>query len=252
MKIDRSLFLILTSALATGACFVEHDHSPPPPAPPPPPPPAQPKLARIILRPEHPAPPRPRPHPFPLPPLHFPGANVTPVAPPAPPIPGPTPGPTPPPAPVVAPDGGAAPAACLDESAAAVPACQLQPLDPSCASNTFPSQRCQTYIADFDPKVAAAAVGCMNKLTGKQLCDSSQAYACGNESLQQACNDPTTAQLCQVAATPCKVGAEDCVVMLSGLNSAGQTAVAQCVAQGCSAGLYSCIEGLNAGASAKH
>jgi hypothetical protein len=41
--------------------------------------------------------------------------------------------------------------------------------------------------------------------------------------------------------------------MLSGLNSAGQDAVAQCVAGGCSGGgLYSCIEGLGATTSAKH
>jgi hypothetical protein len=251
MKIDRTLFLVLTGALAatTGACIVEHDHTPPPPAPPPPPPPpaVHPKPILLGFR---PPPPKPRPHPFPLPPLHFPGVNVQPSPGPSPAPPAPTPAAT---------DGGAAPPqptpanACLDQGSVPVPACQLQPLGASCTGSTFPAQRCQTYSQDFDPKVAAAAVGCMNKLTSQQLCDSSQVYACGNEALQQACNDPTTTQLCQIAATPCKVGAEDCVVMLSGLNNNGQDIVAQCVAQGCGngAGLYSCIEGMGA-TSTKH
>jgi hypothetical protein len=132
-----------------------------------------------------------------------------------------------------------------------VPACTA-----TCASNAFVAQRCATYAANFDPKVGAAAITCMNGLTGASACDSSQAYGCGKTALSQACPDPNTVtQLCQIAATPCKVAANDCVTMISGLNPTGQDAVAQCVAKGCSAGLYSCIEGLTAGsasASSKH
>jgi hypothetical protein len=112
------------------------------------------------------------------------------------------------------------------------------------------AQRCQSYATDLDPKVAAAAVTCMNGLSGAAACDSSQAYNCGKTALAQACPDQTLAQLCQIAATPCKVAQGDCVNMLSGLNSPGQDAVAQCIAKGCGGGLYSCIEGLAPSTSA--
>jgi hypothetical protein len=114
------------------------------------------------------------------------------------------------------------------------------------------AQRCATYAADFDPKVAASAISCMNGLKGAAACDSTQAYGCGKNALMQACADTSTVgQICQIAATPCSVSASDCATMLSGLNSTGQDAVAQCVAKGCQGGLYSCIEGLSA-SSAGH
>lgn len=155
----------------------------------------------------------------------------TPVAPPGP-APSPSPTPTPPaPAPT---------AACLDSGATTLPACSA-----TCSSNAFIAQRCATYAANFDPKVGAAAITCMNGLSGAAACDSGQAYNCGKTALSQACPDTSTvSQLCQIAATPCHVAQNDCVTMISGLNPAGQDAVASCVAKGCSAGLYSCIEGL--------
>ncbi|MGH7271904.1 MAG: hypothetical protein ACREJ3_15855, partial [Polyangiaceae bacterium] len=63
--------------------------------------------------------------------------------------------------------------------------------------------------------------------------------------LGQACADQAVAQICQIAATPCKTSAGDCAVMLSGLNSQGQQMVAECVAQGCTLGLFACIDALH-------
>jgi hypothetical protein len=124
--------------------------------------------------------------------------------------------------------------------------------DSSCAPFPFPQQRCQTYKTYFDPKVAAAAISCQIALTPKQVCDASQSYGCGKTALAQACADPTVAQLCQIAVTSCKTSATDCSAMLSGLNAQGQQAVAQCVAQGCQNGLYSCIEGLTSSSESTH
>jgi hypothetical protein len=117
--------------------------------------------------------------------------------------------------------------------------------DTSCAPFPFPQQRCATYKSNFAPKVAASAVSCMAALSSKQVCDGSQAYNCGKAALAQACPDPTVGQLCAIAATSCKSTAADCTALLSGLNDQGKQQVAQCVAQGCQAGLYSCIEGLH-------
>ncbi len=245
MKIDRSRFLVLTGALSMAACIVE-EHRPAAPPPPPPPPPAH-----AAATPTPAAPARNGGHNIilhaPAPPGQ-PAANNTPPTPvihvPTQPSNGPTPVTPPPPAPTPS------PAACLDSGAATVPPCTI-----SCASNPFMAQRCQVYSTDFDPKVGTAAVQCMNALTGAAACDSTQAYGCGKTALNQACADNNTvAQLCQIATGPCKVAQNDCVTMISGLNSNGQDAVAQCVAKGCTSGLYSCIEGLtpNATASATH
>ena len=242
MKIERALFLALTGTISAGCYVVER------PRPTPPPPPQQTVAATAAPRPVtplvpaapgHAATPAAPAHPIPhLDPIR-PGPGVLPV----PPAPGPTPTTPIPPPPAPQPT----PSACLDSSAATVPACTS-----TCSSNPFVAQRCATYAADFDSKVATQAIGCMNALTGASACDSMQAYNCGKIALNKACSDPTVAQLCQIAATPCKVAQPDCVTMLSGLNSTGQDAVAQCVAKGCQAGLYSCIEGLTSSTEGGH
>jgi hypothetical protein len=84
----------------------------------------------------------------------------------------------------------------------------------------------------------------MTALTPKQVCDTTQPLACAKAALAQACPDPTLVQLCQIAAVPCKSAPADCASLLSGLNAQGQQAVAQCVAQGCQAGLAGCIDAL--------
>ncbi|MDP9035712.1 MAG: hypothetical protein M3O50_12980, partial [Myxococcota bacterium] len=71
-----------------------------------------------------------------------------------------------------------------------------------------------------------------------------QVSSCGRTALAQACPDSSVAQLCGIAATACKSSAADCTAMISGLNDSGKQRVAQCVAQGCTAGLASCVDAL--------
>lgn len=227
MKIDRTRFLVLTGALSAAACVASCtvvNHPANPPTPPPAPPhavgPATPGGAVVMHQPGTPG--AAAEHPGPHSPIVFRMPAL---------------GPFPSPAP--------SPSACLDSGATTAPSCVV-----SCTSNPFMAQRCAVYASHFDPKVAAAAVACMNGLTGAAACDSMQAYNCGKNALTQACPDPTVDQLCQIASTPCKIAQNDCITMVSGLSSPGQDAVATCISQGCSAGLYSCIEGLSATSSA--
>jgi hypothetical protein len=106
------------------------------------------------------------------------------------------------------------------------------------------SMRCAAYAVNFEPKVAAAAVSCMNGLKAQSGCDMVAANNCARNALAEACANASVTQLCQTASGTCKVNSHDCVTMLSGLNAKGQAAVAQCVNSGCANGLYSCIEGL--------
>jgi hypothetical protein len=120
----------------------------------------------------------------------------------------------------------------------------MQPLDPTCAPSKTAQMKCAAYKTYFTPRVGAAAVACMIALSSKQACDALQTDNCGKSALVQACPDASVAQLCAVAASSCKSAAAECTSMLSGLNDQGKQLVAQCVAQGCTAGLYGCIQGL--------
>jgi hypothetical protein len=226
MRIERSFFLALTGTLA-GACHIYVDEQPGRTAAAPPPPAAN-QSTPAPAAPGAPAPPppaAPKPPPRTVPPLHFGGGGAAPAGstPPSPPAP-----------------------ACLDANNVTVPDCAtVKPPDATCAPFPFPQQRCTTYKTYFDPKVAAQAISCMAALSGKQVCDATQTYGCGKAALTQACPDPTLGQLCNIAATACKSTPAECTSLLSGLNDQGKQLVAQCVAQGCQAGLYSCVEGLH-------
>ncbi len=233
MKVDRSLFLLLTGALA-GGCHVYIDEPPSRTARPPAPPP------QAHAAPAAP-PPSAAPPPAAPPPTKPPVQQA--VAPHLPPLRGV----------VVAPanSGGNAPPAspaaptCLDSNAATVPDCAtMKAPDTTCAPFPFPQQECSTYKTYFDPKVAAQAISCMASLSSKQVCDATQTYGCGKAALAQACPDAALAQLCSIATTACKSTQADCMSLLSGLNDHGQQQVAACIAQGCQSGLYSCVEGL--------
>ncbi|HLK37055.1 MAG TPA: hypothetical protein VKU41_09925 [Polyangiaceae bacterium] len=206
---------------------------PQPPGPTPPPTPAPVTPAPPPATPGQPA------QPTKVVPMHFGHGGAAPA---------PTPTPTAPPGPAPAPAG-----ACLDNGAATVGDCGTVQSPPSSCTAPQPSaqQKCNAYKTYFDPKVAAATVTCLAGLSSAQLCDGTQATACAKAALTQTCADSSVAQLCQIAANSCKATAADCTSILSGLNAQGQTAVAQCVAQGCAGGLMGCVDGLAAASSVK-
>ncbi|MBV9947265.1 MAG: hypothetical protein JOZ69_10490, partial [Myxococcales bacterium] len=131
---------------------------------------------------------------------------------------------------------------CLDTGAATSGDCgALAAPDPSCAGAAVAATRCAAFKVYFAPKVAAAAVSCLAALTGKQACDPAAVDGCGRAALAQACPDPSIAQLCAVAGTPCRTSPTDCASTVSGLSAQGKQQIAQCVASGCVAGLYACV-----------
>jgi hypothetical protein len=223
MKIDRSALLVALAAggmlVSIPACEVVVDGPAKSPAPAPPPPP----VAKTVAPPAPPAPPRE----VKVVPLHLHGA------------------------PAPAGGGTVAPAAaCLDTGPATVGDCTAMQASTACPAAPTPLQKCNAYKAYFGPKVAAATVACLTALSSAQLCDAAQVSACAHAALAQSCQAPGVAQLCQLAAGPCKTSATDCTSVVSGLGDQGQQAVAQCVAQGCPAGLSGCIDGLAATPSA--
>jgi|CZKU01.1.fsa_nt_gi hypothetical protein len=215
MKLDRSVVLLglfaAGAAASIAAChvYVDEPAKPPPPAAPAAAPAAQAEPKKVV-------------------PIHLHGA-VTPGAAPATPAVPATP---------------TGPATCLDTTAVAVGECAAVQASAACSAAPTPQQKCNAYKANFIPKVGAAAVACITALNSTQVCDTTSISTCARTALAQACPVPAVAQLCIIAATPCKTTAADCTTVLSGLSDQGQQAVAQCVAQGCGAGLSACIDGL--------
>jgi hypothetical protein len=244
---SRSLALAATLAgtgvLSVGAChlyvddpYAAYRRSPPPPQ------------QAVVVRPAPPPPPRePRPPqpPAPQPRTSFATAHLV-VAPPAPPTPAATEtASATPAAPSALPAASLAPLACLDTGFSPVGDCNaVKPADATCGHSSAALQKCTAYKTYFDAKVAALAVACVTSLSSRQVCDPSQPLICAKTALAQACADPSVVQVCQIAASSCKITPGECSALLSGLNESGQEAIAQCVAQGCPSGLGGCIDGL--------
>lgn len=148
--------------------------------------------------------------------------------------------PTPPPAAV---DGGAAPApasACLDTGAATAGDCSTM-ADKTCS---WAAKRCSAYAQYLQPKVAAQAVACT--IAAKDACSAQAAVGCGSTAMAASCSDPNATTACAQLAASCGTTAAACAPLVSSLNAAGrQQALTYCSAEGgaaCkSAGLAACI-----------
>jgi hypothetical protein len=222
MKMDRSLFLLITGALAgTGACVIKEVE--PAPATPP-------TATAAAATPATAAPAATTPA---MPPGKQVGHNlktvrgVTNLG--TTPAPTPTPTPTPTPA-----------TACLDTGTATAGDCTTM-VDKSCS---WAAKRCASYNQYLNPKVAAQAVSCTVAATN--ACGGQAAVGCGQTAMAASCSDPNAATACAQLAPLCGTTADVCTPILSSLNAAGkQQALSYCSAEGgagCkSAGLSACV-----------
>jgi hypothetical protein len=164
------------------------------------------------------------------------------------PEPAPTPSPAPAPEPKSAePEKPPPPAEppCTDGEGA-TPDCTgfVDPGDEGC---NLALPRCLQYRESFKPKIARAAIECLKRLRGAQLCDAVMINKCGHEALMAACPaDTDTEQACNGLLASCK-GAlpgptlTDCKQTLSGMNETGRKKMAVCLGKLCDArGLYGC------------
>jgi hypothetical protein len=122
----------------------------------------------------------------------------------------------------------------------------------------FTNKRCNECKQAFMPRVAAAAVDCINKLNARERCDKFRVNLCGHLALMNAClvpemikgDDPkqqgSVANLCEGIAKDCASAPQppppiDCRQTLAGMNDAGRTRMSQCMKAHCSdLGLLGC------------
>jgi hypothetical protein len=133
-----------------------------------------------------------------------------------------------------------------DDAEGATPDCTGFP-DPGDEGCNLALPRCLQYRESFKPKPARAAIDCLKRLRGAQLCDPIMINKCGHEALMAACpGDDAVEQSCTTLLASCK-GAipgptpADCKQTLSGMNETGRKKMAACLGKLCDArGLYGC------------
>jgi hypothetical protein len=134
------------------------------------------------------------------------------------------------------------------------------PSDEGVCSN-IAAKRCAEFKSAFKPKVAQAAVACLRRLKGNELCDPARVNLCGHEALMAACPDVTppagndaganalsspVAQACDnivkgCASLPLGPTTADCRQTLSGMTDLGRATMAECMSTHCAdKGLLGC------------
>lgn len=209
MHVDRGSFLLLVTTLAAGAAggyFLSEKH-------------VLPHLDEWGGKP----PPKPEPKPEPL----VVDASVPEAAPP----------------PVV--DAGPPPPTCNDEvgTPGACPPPGFPVFEGGCGS--FANQRCGEYKQAMKPKIAQAAVECLNKLSAQERCDPVRVNLCGHVALMNACTEPDSRNekddpsgICKSIATSCgkthvPPSFVECRQALAGLNEKGRDLMVQCMKKHC-------------------
>ena len=172
------------------------------------------------------------------------------------------PPPMPPLAPIVVVEHVPPPPPACDDNVGSAEACPaVGPSDEGLCSNVA-AKRCGEFKLAFKPKVAQAAVACLRRLKGNELCDPVRVNLCGHTALMAACADPLPASGPSAAAvaqvsSPVTVSCEgivkscasealgptmsDCRQTLSGMNELGRASMTQCLASHCGdRGLLGC------------
>ncbi len=210
MNIERGTFLLLVSTLAIGATggYVAAERH------------MFPELDKWRGR---------APEPTPEPPHPAPVADAAPPA-----ITASTPSP-------------AAPAASsCDDSSATVGECPppgFPTIEGGCGS--FASVRCGELKQAMKPKVAAAAVSCLNKLTPQERCDPARVYLCGHLAFMNACperdaldaRDATAATTTATTATAVTATAAVAAMPAPAASAGAKSVSANCqaIVDGCGA-----------------
>jgi hypothetical protein len=124
------------------------------------------------------------------------------------------------------------------------------------------AKRCNDFKLAFKPKVAQAAVACLARLKGNELCDAARVNLCGHTALMAACPDPVAplgtieagnAPPASVVLASCESilkgcagealppSMSDCRQTLSGMSDTGRANMMACVSTHCrDRGLLGC------------
>ena len=122
-------------------------------------------------------------------------------------------------------------------------ACSLKAPGPTCESFADTKQECPTMNKLLKPRVAAAAIDCMNRRSGtKEICEFNVSSICAYEALQTACIDPAAKAACNKVMARCgpapkghynKMTQDACEAGFSGVADAKRAKFLSCVTESC-------------------
>ena len=152
-----------------------------------------------------------------------------PPPPPPPPVAVSSPPPAPP-APVVV-DAGPSCDDSVPTEAEACPAIGPPTIEGGCGA--FTQERCKDFKLVMKPRVAAAAIACLNKLTYAEKCDAKRVDFCAHQALMNACEDKVPA--CDSINRTCATASvAECRQAMSGLREVGRESMLDCTKKHCS------------------
>ncbi len=124
------------------------------------------------------------------------------------------------------------------------------------------AKRCADFKIAFKPKVAQAAVACLRRLKGNELCDPARVNGCAHAALMAACPDPVPSAapgdtsgtppatvvtsscegiLKSCSSEPLAPTMADCRQTLSGMTDTGRANMMSCLSTHCrDRGLLGC------------
>lgn len=124
-----------------------------------------------------------------------------------------------------------------------IPKCAIKaPPGPTCESIGDTKSECPTLATLFKPRVAAAAIECLNKRSGtKDICEFNVSSICAYEALGSACKDPAVTPLCDKVLARCgtgkgrynKMSRESCEAGVSGVADSKRARFVACITESC-------------------
>lgn len=112
---------------------------------------------------------------------------------------------------------------------------------PVCESFSDTKADCSKFARGFKPKIAQKAVGCLLAKSGtKAICDFTAEQQCAAEGVAIACVDPSVLSTCDAIISKCQrrsgggmLTRTTCAQALSAVTSVNRSSVATCVAESC-------------------
>ena len=113
-----------------------------------------------------------------------------------------------------------------------------------CPGPVFAKRRCAVATTNFKPAVAQAVHACLGKTTGK-YCNSCNMFQCNYNALQGACPDPGSDAACDKIAKSCSgFDRTHCRSYLSGMSDHGRENMVKCMTESCGKGFLTCLQNL--------
>jgi hypothetical protein len=112
---------------------------------------------------------------------------------------------------------------------------------------SFAHTRCNELKQSLKPKVAEAAVDCLNKLKPQERCDANRVNLCAHLALMNACPEKKRPAECETIIAACGASSiapsmNECRQTMAGLNAEGRSRLVSCMRTHCfDKGLLGCV-----------